>query len=51
MALADQKAKRAAAEGSVKQAEIAAVAAYLLSLGTDDGAQAQASLGGHDGDR
>ena len=31
--------------------EIAAVAAYLLSLGRDDAAQAQASLGGQDGDR
>ena len=32
--------------------EIAAIAAYLLSLGRDDAAQTQASaLGGHDGDR
>jgi cytochrome c oxidase subunit 2 len=31
--------------------EIAAIAAYLLSLGRDDAAQAQASLGGSHGDR
>lgn len=33
------------------EAEIAAVAAYLLSLGREDAAQAQASLGGSNGDR